>query len=357
MRRLDRGDRRSLVFRVLAPSPGRELRLARMAQSDMQDPAPKAPTGATQRPARTFVLRFISGKYQGGEFPIVPDKQIVVGRSSDLDMVLVEDMVSRKHARIAMQQDQIWIEDLGSTNGTFVNGEKIKRARLKEGDRVLIGTSILKVIAGDATSPAARDEAQVKQNLENVAAARRTSQARTMSGSIEEVPLPDLLQLFGTSKKSGVLVVRTEDDVGKIFMRKGLIYFVQINDLDDVPPLKSMYRLLSWQKGLFDLDPPDEREFPNEINVSVQEVLMEGLRQMDEFNNIRDQLPDLHAKLVFPSPLTPPLRDLKPEDLDVLQLAINFGHLETIMNKSQGSDLDTAQIVQKLIKNNYLKTE
>jgi pSer/pThr/pTyr-binding forkhead associated (FHA) protein len=323
----------------------------------MQDPAPKAQTGSSTRPGRSYVLRFISGKYQGGEFPIVPDKQIVVGRSSDLDMVLVEDMVSRKHARIAMQQDQIWIEDLGSTNGTFVNGEKIKRARLKEGDRVLIGTSILKVIAGDATSPAARDEAQVKQNLENVAAARRTSQARTMSGSIEEVPLPDLLQLFGTSKKSGVLVVRTDDDVGKIFMRKGLIYFVLINDLDDVPPLKSMYRLLSWQKGLFDLDPPDEREFPNEINVSVQEVLMEGLRQMDEFNNIKDKLPDLHAKLVLTSPLVPPLRDLKPEELDVIQLAHNFGHLETIMNKSHASDLDTAQIVLKLVKANYLRSE
>ncbi len=309
------------------------------------------------RPGRSFVLRFISGKYQGGEFPIVPDKQIVVGRSSDLDMVLVEDMVSRKHARIAMQQDQIWIEDLGSTNGTFVNGEKIKRARLKEGDRVLIGTSILKVIAGDANSPGARDEAQVKQNLENVAAARRTSQARTMSGSIEEVPLPDLLQLFGTSKKSGVLVVRTEDDVGKIFMRKGMIYFVLINDLDDVPPLKSMYRMLSWQKGLFDLDPPDEREFPNEINVSVQEVLMEGLRQMDEFNNLRDQLPDLHAKLVIPMPLEPALRELKPEEMDLLQLAHNYGHLETMMNKSQASDLDTAQIVLKLIKGKYLRAE
>src|SRR5271170_5632850 len=326
---------------------------------EMQDPSPKAPTSIAPRTdVRSYVLRFISGKYQGGEFPIVADKQILIGRSSDLDMVLVEDMVSRKHARIAMQQDQIWIEDLGSTNGTFVNGEKIKRARLKEGDRVLIGTSILKVIAGDATSPAARDEAQVKQNLENVAAARRTSQARTMSGSIEEVPLPDLLQLFGTSKKSGVLVVRTEDnDVGKIFMRKGMIYFVLINDLDDVPPLKSMYRLLSWQKGLFDLDPPDEREFPNEINVSVQEVLMEGLRQMDEFNNLRDKLPDLHAKFVLPSPLIPPIRDLKPEEMDVIQLVHNFGHLETIMNKSQASDLDTAQIVLKLVKANYLRTE
>src|SRR5437868_11531557 len=154
---------------------------------------PNKPT--TLRPGKNFVLRFISGKYQGGEFPITPDKQIVVGRSSDLDMVLVEDMVSRKHARIAMQQDQIWIEDLGSTNGTFVNGEKIKRARLKEGDRVPIGTSILKVIAGDG----AREGAEMKPNLENVASQRRTSQARSMSGSIEEVPLPALLQLFGTS--------------------------------------------------------------------------------------------------------------------------------------------------------------
>src|SRR6476661_5779334 len=136
----------------------------------MQDPAHKASQVPSMRPGggRSYVLRFISGKYQGGEFPIVNDKPIIVGRSSDLDMVLVEDMVSRKHARITMNQDQIWIEDLGSTNGTFVNGEKIKRARLKEGDRVLIGTSILKVIAGDAAA-GQRNETEVKQQLENVA--------------------------------------------------------------------------------------------------------------------------------------------------------------------------------------------
>src|SRR5271165_1165975 len=133
----------------------------------MQEPSPKAPQPPPPRPGgRSFLLRFISGKYQGGEFPIVPDKQILIGRSSDLDMVLVEDMVSRKHARIQTQGEQIWIEDLGSTNGTFVNGEKIKRARLKEGDRVLIGTSILKVISSDAS--AAKDGVDAKRELENV---------------------------------------------------------------------------------------------------------------------------------------------------------------------------------------------
>jgi hypothetical protein len=322
----------------------------------MADPSPKAPTSpaAPPRPGgRSYVLRFISGKYQGGEFPIAPDKQILIGRSSDLDMVLVEDMVSRKHARIAMQAEQIWIEDLGSTNGTFVNGEKIKRARLKEGDRVLIGTSILKLIAGDAP----RDGMDAKRELENVALARRTSQQRTMSGSIDEVPLPDLLQLFGTSKKSGVLVIRTEDDVGRIYLKKGQIAFAIINDLDDVQPLKSLYRMLTWQKGLFDLDPPEEREFPNEMNASVQEVLMDGMRQLDEFNRIREELPDLAARVTINAPLIPPLRDLKPEELDVLQLAHNYGVFETVLNKSLATDLETAEIVLKLIKKSYLRVE
>jgi pSer/pThr/pTyr-binding forkhead associated (FHA) protein len=321
----------------------------------MQDPSPKAPAAPIARPpgqgVRSYVLRFISGKYQGGEFPVVPEKQIVVGRSSDLDMVLVEDMVSRKHAKIAMQADQIWIEDLGSTNGTFVNGEKIKRARLKEGDRVLIGTSILKLIAGDAP----RENMDAKRELENVAAQRRTSQARTMSGSIEEVPLPDLLQLFGTSKKNGVLVIRTDTDTGRIYLKKGNISYAIINDLDDVPPLKSVYRMLTWVKGVFDLDPPDEREFPNEVNMGVQEILMEGIRQLDEFNRVREALPDLNARIVVQSPLNPPLRELKPEELDVLQLAHNYGVLESVLNKSLATDFETVDIVLKLIKANYLR--
>jgi len=317
----------------------------------MQDPALKP---AAQRMGKSYVLRFISGKYQGGEFPLVADKQIIVGRSSDLDMVLVEDMVSRKHARIAMAEDQIWIEDLGSTNGTFVNGEKIKRARLKEGDRVLIGTSILKVIAGDGMR---ENDAPQPPALEAVAAQRSRSQGKTMSGSIEEVPLPDLLQLFSTSKKTGVLVVQTDDDVGRIFMRKGTLYYALINDLTDVPPMKSIFRMLTWVKGTFELDPPDERTFPNEMDMSVQEVLMEGLRQIDEFNELRDQLPDLNTRLVMPVPLAAKLSELKPTELDVIQLVHNHGHLESVLNKSSATDLETVQIVLSLINRKYVRPE
>src|SRR5688572_24745039 len=167
-------------------------------------PAKKALSSAgSAKAGKRYALRFISGKYQGGEFPLLDNQEIIVGRSSDLDMVLVEDMVSRKHAKLTVNGDQIFIQDLGSTNGTFVNGEKIKRARLKEGDRVLVGTSIIKLVATDAAPVETRPP---RDRLQEVAAGRRTSQARTMSGTIDEVPLPDLLQLFSTSKKNGVLV-------------------------------------------------------------------------------------------------------------------------------------------------------
>jgi pSer/pThr/pTyr-binding forkhead associated (FHA) protein len=335
----------------------------------MQDPAskpmPTAPPGglpATGSPGaiggKSYVLKFISGKYQGGEFQLVPEKEFVVGRSSDLDMVLVEDMVSRKHAKIQCDREQIWIEDLGSTNGTFVNGEKIRRARLKEGDRVLLGTSILKLVTTDGQEDVVGVvEAKAKPPLESYNSERRGGQTRTMSGSIEEIPLPDLLQLLGTSKKNGVLRITTDTDTGKIFMRKGTVYFAIINDLAAVDPAKSLYRMLAWEKGIFDLEPPDTTEFPNEVDMSVQEILMEGLRQLDEFNLAKEKLPAMQARIVIPYPLGGNLRDLAKEELDIFQVALSDGDLQAIFNRSPVTDLTTASSLVKLFKNGYLRAE
>ncbi len=81
-----------------------------------------------------FALRFISGKYQGGEFPLRMNREIIIGRSSDLDMVLVEDMVSRRHAKISSTDTEVYIQDMGSTNGVEYNGQRVQRKVISEGD-------------------------------------------------------------------------------------------------------------------------------------------------------------------------------------------------------------------------------
>ncbi|MGA9524202.1 MAG: FHA domain-containing protein [Myxococcaceae bacterium] len=299
----------------------------------------------------TFALKFISGKYQGGEFPLKVDKQVVIGRSSELDMVLVEDMVSRKHAKITVGDGRILIEDLGSTNGTFVNGEKIKQARLKEGDRILIGTSILKLIQQGAS--AELDERQVKQKLEEAAAvhARRGS---SMTGKIEEIPLPDLLQLFHTSKKNGVLVIRGQQD-GRIYLRQGRVYYAVINDNHELGPQKSFNRIITWELGEFELSPEDPQEFMVELDTSTEALLMDGLRLLDEMKRLSRDLPSTTATLMLAMPMTAALRDLTPVQLDVLQLVHNYGSLNAVLDHSEKDDVATAEVLIQLMKKDYVR--
>ena len=303
----------------------------------------------------SYALKFISGKYQGGEFPLKNDKQVVIGRSSELDMVLVEDMVSRKHAKITVASGKIQIEDLGSTNGTFVNGEKVKTSRLKEGDRILIGTSILKLVQVGADA-AALDDNAVKRNLEEVAARSQAKGAKSsMTGKIEEIPLPDLLQLFHTSKKNGVLVIRGARE-GRIYLRQGRVYYAVIDDNHELGPQKSFSRIISWEHGDFELRPADVERFDTEMDASTEALLMDALRLLDEGKRLGSELPPPTAVLSISLPLSAPLRDLQPEQLDVIQLVHNYGSVQGVLDHSARDDVETSESIVYLLRNEYIQS-
>jgi Domain of unknown function (DUF4388)/Inner membrane component of T3SS, cytoplasmic domain len=305
--------------------------------------------------SEAFALKFISGKYQGGEFPLKGDKQLIIGRSSELDMVLVEDMVSRKHAKITIESGRISIEDLGSTNGTFVNGEKVKTARLKEGDRILIGTSILKLVKQGANSAQLSDD-QIKQQLEQVAAVQSARQTRTaMTGKLEEVPLPDLLQLFHTSKKNGVLVV-SADREARVYLRQGKVYYAVIDDNHDLGPQKSFNRIITWEKGEFELRPPSTETFPVELDESTEGLLMDALRQLDEIRRLDGKLPAPNDMLTLSVPMEPHLRDLAAQELDLIQLVLNWGTLQGILDHSPLEDVAAATSIVDLLTRGYLRS-
>ncbi len=303
----------------------------------------------------SYALRFISGKYQGGEFPLVKGREIVIGRSSELDMVLIEDMVSRRHAKIQTTEDEIAIMDMGSTNGTFVNGEKVKKARLKEGDRILIGTSIMKLVTVDPATMVSEADARAQLDKRGQQAAMRTQVTnRAMSGNIEEIPLPDLLQLFSTSKRTGVLTLKGPQGSGEIYLRKGQIYFATIDDAYDLSPLKAAYRILTWEKGAFELDSSESKTVLEEITESTEGLLMEGMRLLDEFRRVEPDLPPRKAPLQIPRPLTAPLSALKHPELDVFQIVLNGGTTQTILDKSKLSDYEAGEHLINLIKREYI---
>jgi hypothetical protein len=309
---------------------------------------------------RRYALRFVSGKYQGGEFPLSDGEEVVVGRSSDLDMVLVEEMVSRKHAVFRLSGTVLTVEDQGSTNGTFVNGERIDKATLNEGDRVLIGTSILRVVGSDATSPLEGGRPQLG-NATQKAVRPRTNEPPAsmepprMTGSLEEIPLPDLMQLFSTSKKSGVLVLRNAESVGRLYLDQGRIRHAEINTSPQLLPSKAVYRLLGFTRGQFALDPPEDRTFPEPLDLGATEVLMEGFRQLDELGTLRERMPSHDSPLSLPKTLPGRLRDLPPEDLDWIEIAFRGRTFGGALDAAAGSDLETTRAILGLMERGWLQ--
>lgn len=86
------------------------------------------------------------------EIPIKPE--MVLGRQAECDFQLTEGHASRRHARLAIIEGIAWLEDLGSANGTFVNGAKISgKVRLKSGDRLRFDVEEFDLRMPPASSP------------------------------------------------------------------------------------------------------------------------------------------------------------------------------------------------------------
>jgi two-component system cell cycle response regulator len=80
-----------------------------------------------------------------GEMHKLDKQRLVMGRGEHVDLRLVDEGISREHAQLVKEGDKVAVEDLGSTNGTFVNGSRVARQVLSDGDKILLGsTTILK---------------------------------------------------------------------------------------------------------------------------------------------------------------------------------------------------------------------
>ena len=74
----------------------------------------------------------------------IGDQPVVVGRSADCDLVLADPTVSKRHIELRRRGTDVIVTDLGSTNGTTINGALVREAILADGDQVHVGAVILR---------------------------------------------------------------------------------------------------------------------------------------------------------------------------------------------------------------------
>lgn len=95
--------------------------------------------GKPAAPAMRFCLRMVKGVPPDGVYSI--EGKARIGRSEDSEVVLVDPSVSRTHAMVEIDGDDPVVRDMGSTNGTFVNGRRVRSHPLHDGDELLFGNT------------------------------------------------------------------------------------------------------------------------------------------------------------------------------------------------------------------------
>jgi predicted component of type VI protein secretion system len=99
-----------------------------------------------------------SGKSAGRTISIKRNK-LLIGRAEECDVRPLSEDVSRRHCEVVVGPAETWIQDLGSRNGTFVNGVRIaEKVRLSDGDMVRVGALELKVSCTDPAAKAGSDD-------------------------------------------------------------------------------------------------------------------------------------------------------------------------------------------------------
>lgn len=318
-------------------------------------------------------LHFVEGENSGVRIKVAADQELVIGRSEKCDVCLSEKKISRRHCRIFQQDGKFTLEDMGSTNGTYVNDQKVSaQVSLQAGDRIRVGTSLIetqikegeaalaqkievaKAEAAEIAVPLQIEESAPAEPPAAAPTAEREAVKKPLSGSLSEMGLADLLQTLATNRRSGHLLLHGPAQ-GEVILREGEVVGARAGR---VGKEKGFYRLLSWEEADFEFVSYPAAEIAardeEKIAMGLENLLLEGFRQFDEIARLKSKLPGRGVKLRLNPEMPEKLSKLHPRVLDVLQVALRHPKIQDVLDESPLSDLDAYKILAYLLKKKYL---
>jgi hypothetical protein len=206
--------------------------------------------------------------------PLGSKGSVVIGRSRTCDLTLASPDASRRHAEIVTLPSGYLVRDLGSTNGTWVNGERIEERPLRSGDRIEIGGDLMTFCVVDPaleTGDPAAGEAKTMLM-------ERPALGECIRGDLAEIPPFAVLQMLEMGRKTGVFQVETQEGTGRLWLASGGPVHA---DTKSQRGFDAAVAIANATTGRFSFEP--NRAAPERtIQASVTELLLEASRQLDE---------------------------------------------------------------------------
>lgn len=206
-----------------------------------------------------------------------PGREVVIGRSAECELRLPSGEASRRHAIVGWRGANAVVRDLGSTNGTLVNGAKIDGEReLEPGDRIEIGGFAISYCRVDASFAAPEAVASDRTIVAFAPLAKPAASA--LKGDLAKIPLFAVLQMLEMGGQSGCLVVEGADGEFSLWMIRGRIVHAETPKAHG---MEAALALAQIEAGRFEFTPGSPAP-EGSFEVSVTEVILEASRLLDE---------------------------------------------------------------------------
>lgn len=207
-----------------------------------------------------------------------------VGRDPTNSLVLNDIKVSRRHAVVRWEGDHFVVRDMGSRNGTFVDGERIDQMMLDDGNIIRIGDSefLVRIAAQKMVEEELFNQQRQMASLETHMDMEDEFRIhdKGFSGSLKTLSMVEIIQTIMQFGKDGLLRICDYDDlvVAEAFFVSGEVVHAEF---DTNKGLGAMFDMMKLDEGVFEFQneiPAPERT----ISQSTMSILMESCRRMDE---------------------------------------------------------------------------
>ena len=206
---------------------------------------------------------------------IRPGGRIAIGRGKDCELVLFTDSASRRHAEVYPEGADFYVRDLGSKNGTYLNGEKLERAHeLRPGDRIGVGSCAITFcriegsLASFLSDPAGHETVVFS----------RSAAREVFRGELAEIPIFVVLQMLEMGHKSGVLEVATDAGPAHLWLADGQPVHAET---EKARGMDAALAIVGATRGGFQFG-AGEQPPAHSLAGSMTELLLEASRQIDE---------------------------------------------------------------------------
>ena len=228
-------------------------------------------------------LAYFLDRFPDEPTELTPGKTCLVGRGAGSSVFIPDVGVSRCHAEIRWRDGAFVILDLGSANGTFVNGERIFECILEPGDLIRIGSRGMSFRIEDVSSISASYRRNKEQMCDVSTAVDYRPLEGGLAGAIADVPLPEIIQILERTRKTGRLYVSFAGSHGTVSFREGRIITAEWLSPEggETADHEAAYAILALEDGVFEFVGEAVTEEPG-ISQPTQALLLESMRRMDE---------------------------------------------------------------------------